>query len=188
MLFRFETEGLSERGAILATLQTAKEQRNFLESLDLRSSNMYSNVSEEEVKMVNMSAIVERVRSVFGESLRLLWRESVTGYDRQSLGIVPQDGMVDQRDDGEYPVPLTTPKDLYSPIQSVAAAMSNACSLLPKSSGRQRREFFPDSSEKPRLRPRLLFQFKVSGREQVNCLKLDGHLPYTPPSPIAMSD
>ena len=191
LLFRFESEGLTERGAILATLVTTEDKRSFLESLDLRSCNMYSNMGEGEVDFTGINETVERVRSTMGESLRLIWREAVTGYDQQSYGILTEgDVTVDhQIDDRPYHQPLKTPKNLYSPIESINAELNNTCSLMPKSSGRQRRQFFPDSSEQPRLRPRLRFEFKIGSREQANNLKLDGQSSdrgYTPPSPIAM--
>jgi hypothetical protein len=191
MLFRFETEGLTERQAILTTLVTTEDKRGFLESLDLRSANLYSNVDEGEIDVNGINEIVERVRSLFGESLRLIWRESVTGYDQQSYGISTSDNemIVDHHSDGPYRCPLKTPKNLYSPIQSVTEELSNMCSILPKSIGRHRRQFFPDTSEHPRLRPRLQFEINIAGGEPVKCLKLDGQPPelsYTPPSPIAM--
>jgi hypothetical protein len=191
LLFRFESEGLTERGAILATLVTTEDKRSFLESLDLRSCNMYSNMGEGEVDLTGINEIVERVRSTLGESLRLLWREAVTGYDQQSYGISTEgDLSVDQQiDDRPYHRPLQTPKNLYSPIESINNELNNTCSLMPKSSGRQRRQFFPDNSDQPRLRPRLIFEFKIGSRDQAHHLRLDGQSSdrgYTPPSPIAM--
>jgi len=210
LFFHFENEGLTERKAIELTLKTTEDKRGFLESLDLRSSNMYSNVNDAgEFDATGINETVERVRTTFGESLRLLWREAITGYCCDGGGdhhhqhqrhndhlLLPSsfgdEAMMDhENDDPSYRRPLKTPKNLYSPIEGITTTneQTNTCSLMPKSSGRQRRQFFPDTSEHPVLRPRLFFEFKIASGQQVDCLKLDGPSSgrgYTPPSPISI--
>lgn len=193
MIFRHEIERLCERDAINATLLTSEDKRGFLESLDLRSSNMYANVGgENELEQSAMDEIVEMTRATFGDTLKLLWRESITGYDSQSSGMLSEED-VTADDEPEHRHRLKTPKNLlHSPIRSVLSeTYVSDISIKPKSSGRQRRRFFPDISEQPRFRSRIRLDFKLShGGEQVKSLQLDGFVVpsmtgYAPPSPIA---
>lgn len=196
MFIRYEVEGLSERDAINATLSTLEDKRGFMESLDLRSANMYSNCSEHEMETSALFEIVEMIRATFGETLKLLWRESITGYDRQSSGNLVEDDMVTD-DDNDYRYPLKTPKNLHSPIRVVLSESTypreTNCTIKPKSSGRQRRRFFPDITEPPRCRSRIRLDFKLPGGEQVKSLQLDGQsmpslVGYAPPSPISTAN
>lgn len=191
MLFRYENEGMSEREAVLATLGTSEDKRGFLEALDLRSANMYSLESEEHIDLTGIEEVIERTRFHFGDTLRLLWRESVTGYDRQSSGISSEEGMAeDHDDDGDYRRRLMTPKNWHSPIQNACNEKQASISIKKTKSKRQRLRFFPDVFEQPRSRPRLFFDFKMASSKPMTCLRLDGQsseLGYTPPSPIATS-
>lgn len=199
MLFRFESEGLCERDAINFTLVTSEDKRGFLESLDLRSANMYINIDDMmlDAESSAINEIVEMTRATFGETLKLLWRESITGYDSQSSGILSEEDIADDDDNTEYRQRLKTPKNNlhHSPIRKV---LGEACSkdadnssIKPKSSGRQRRRFFPDIEPRCRSRIRLDFKLAICG-EHVNSLQLDGQampsmLGYAPPSPISMN-
>ena len=201
MMFRHEVERLSEREAINASLVTAEDKRAFLESLDLRSANLYMNFEETELENSAINEVVEMTRSMFGETLKLLWRESITGYDSQSSGILSQGGdIVDDDDNTGYRQRLKTPKNyLHSPIR--VAMADTTCgkqnnensSIKPKRSGRERRQFFPDTE--PRCRARIRLDFKLAtvlGRagEEVKTLQFDGQpvpsmIGYAPPSPIS---
>jgi hypothetical protein len=137
MLYRQEMDGLCEREAINATLVTSEDKRGFLESLDLRSSNMYANIGDDELDNSGINEILEMTRSTFGATLKLLWRESITGYDSQSSGILSEED-IDSADDNEHRHRLNTPKNLHSPIRrnvltETCRSDSNA-SLMPKSS------------------------------------------------------
>jgi hypothetical protein len=193
LLLRHDMEGMCEREAINATLVTSEDKRGFLESLDLRSSTMYANIGDDELENSGINEILEMTRSTFGATLKLLWRESITGYDSQSSGILSEEDL-DFADDNEYRHRLNTPKNLHSPIRAVLTETCRSdsnCSIQPKSSGRQRRRFFSDISEQPRSRSRIRLDFELShGGEQVKSLEFDGYsLPskigYAPPSPIA---
>lgn len=194
MIFRYENEGLSEREAINATLVTSEDKRGFLESLDMRSTNMYLSAGIEELGDSAINEIVELTRVTFGETLKLLWRESITGYDSQSSGMLFEEDTVDGASN-EYRHRLKTPKnDLHSPIRVFlgSSCMDKAAdnsAIKPKSSGRQRRRFFPDIEPRCRSRIRLDFKLAASG-EQVKSLQLDGQrmpsmIGYAPPSPIS---
>lgn len=194
MLYRYEAEGLSEREAIDATLLTLEEKRGFLESLDFRTANMYAEGDEPEMESSTIMELVEMIRTTFGETLKLVWRESITGYDGQSSRSWMEGEMVDDDDNHHYRHPLKTPKNLHSPIRRALGEASRTCEMScmtkPKSSGRQRRRFFPDIVEPPKCRSRIRLDFKLTFGEQVSSLQLDGQpLPsltgYVPPSPIS---
>lgn len=195
MLYRYEAEGLSEREVIEATLVTLEDKRGFLETLDFRTANMYAEGEEPEMESSAIMELVETVRATFGETLKLLWRESITGYDRQSSSRSWTDReMVNEDDNHHYRHPLKTPKNLHSPIRRALSEAScpcdMSCTTKPKSSGRQRRRFFPDFVEPPKCRSRIRLDFKLTIGEQVSSLQLDGQsLPpltgYVPPSPIS---
>ena len=136
------------------------------------------------------------VRATFGETLKLVWRESITGYDRQSSSRswTEREMGHDDDDNHHYRHPLKTPKNLHSPIRralsEAACPCDMNCTTKPKSSGRQRRRFFPDIVEPPKCRSRIRLDFKLTIGEQVSSLQLDGQsLPsltgYVPPSPIS---
>ncbi len=196
MLFRYEVEGLCEREAINVTLLTSEDKRGFMEALDFRSANLYNNYGEPELETSAIFEVVEMTRATFGQTLKLLWRESITGYGRESSGTVLDEEMVFESDN-DYRHPLKTPKNLHSPIRIALSETTYPRDLIyttkPKSSGRQRRRFFPDVTEPPRCRSRIRLDFKLAGGEQVKSLQLDGQsLPclagYAPPSPISTAN
>lgn len=186
MLLRYEQEGMSERDSINAILTSAEEKRAFLESLDLRYSTMYINEDENfEESLVN--DVVQRTRYIFSFHLKALWREC-------SISDCGEADMTDEEfvlgiDGHEYRQPLKTPKNLHSPIISSRSESETPC-LSSKSSGKQRRRFFPDSFEQPpSCRSRLRLDFKLAGAQQVDSLQLDPFVQppigtYAPPSPI----
>lgn len=193
MLFRYENEGLNERDTINATLVTSEDKRTFLESLDLRNATMYINNDVDDLEDSPINEIVHMTRSIFGETLKLMWRECITGYDGH--GVESDEDIVGDSHD-EYRHRLKTPKNnLHSPIGFLSAKSCSqsaySLSLQPKSSGRQRRRFFSDSEQQPRCRTRIRLDFKLSGTvEPVQSLQLDGVAAppvgaYDPPSPIS---
>lgn len=193
MIFRYEREGLCERDAINVTLVTPADKQAFLESLDLRTVATFFNDDEESMDNSLINETVRKTREIFRDTLKLLWRESITGYEGHTSsefqggeeGIVEGNGVCFSR--------LKTPRSLHSPIRSILTESSYThnqnIAIRPKSSGRQRRRFFPDSTEPPRFRSRIRLDFKLSSTAPVKSLTLDGFPSprgsYAPPSPIA---
>jgi hypothetical protein len=168
LIFNYENEGLSERDAINATIFTATEREAFLESLDLRHATIYLHQDEELAEGSPVSDLVIKVQSIFGKSLRSMWRdnmlntESINHVEDNNEGTPPS----------RYTRPLKTPKNLHSPIIT-----SSKSSNVLSDNIKKRRTFFPDACEQPRSRTRIRIDFKLSNAsnaQPVNSLQLDG--------------
>eukprot|EP00934_Nitzschia_sp_Nitz4_P005907 Nitzschia sp. Nitz4//scaffold81_size91200//21862//22695//NITZ4_004979-RA/size91200-processed-gene-0.100-mRNA-1//1//CDS//3329558689//5897//frame0 len=193
MIFYYEADGMSERSAIETALATTGDKQTFLESLELRLvSALLQSQGECEGDSV-MDEVVLKINDIFRDTLKLLWRESITGYDRQgSSECFDAEVNGTPAEEQRYYQPLKTPRSLHSPIRSELKEDSEELdvSLRPKNSGRQRRRFFPDTAENNRFRARIRLDFKLTGGEPVQNLTLDGFssntgMGYAPPSPIA---
>jgi hypothetical protein len=180
LIFKHETEGLSERDSINATIFTATEREAFLESVDLRNANMYLHQDEELKDMTPVDELVQQIRSVFGKELQSMWRESILSTEASSSAAaeIHKDNM------RNVPTPLKTPKNIQlSPVQT---SCKSANTLSMKSSGRQRRRsFFPDACDQARSKARRIridFKFKnASDAQPVKSLHLDG---FSNPEPL----
>eukprot|EP00980_Cylindrotheca_fusiformis_P014724 scaffold4009_cov124-Cylindrotheca_fusiformis.AAC.4 len=173
LIFKYETEGLSERDSINATIFTATEREAFLESLDLRNANIYLNHDEELMDMAPVDELVRKTRSIFGKELQSMWRENKLSLDASSAKQEEEPKDSSQ----SIPTPLKTPKNLrLSPVQT-SQQSSNTFST--KSSGLQRRRsFFPDACDQARCKTRIRIDFKFQGAvgnaQPVKSLQLDG--------------
>lgn len=172
LIFKHDTEGLSERDSINATIFTATEREAFLESVDLRNANMYLHQDEELKDMTPVDELVQQIRSIFGKELQSMWRESILSTEASSSAAAD----IHWDDMRNVPTPLKTPKNLQlSPVQT-SCKSSNTLSM--KSSGRQRRRsFFPDACDQARCKARIRIDFKfknASNAQPVKSLHLDG--------------
>ena len=171
-----ETKTMSERDAIDAVLVTIGDKRSFLESMDSRclKAEMKSMQSDrEELSMTNMAVLA---RQSFGDTVRLLWRESFTGYKYSS----PQASSI--RTTPCYRLSISTKqKRLHSPMRSASRGARSfklrEASIFPKSSGRQRQRFFPEASNQSPLRSRIRLSFRCDELKAKDSLVLRRRFP-----------
>ena len=183
LLCRHETEKLSPKDAINATLTTSKEKKDFLEALDTRhttniqSQGLAGNSNSHSSTSTIDHQIVLKTRAIFVGDLKELWRQSIL-----STGFRPSNGQS-----------KTPTKHIHSPIKS----SHKIAAERPRSNKHrvQQRFFFSDFDQQFRRGSssssvQLDFTLSACGAKPVQSLQLDG-IPqtatfdaYAPPSPI----
>lgn len=134
MMKRYESENMSEREAIHATLGKSEDKRAFIEALDLRYATLLNASSDyADFNHTTDDAILEAVhqtRSIFDVTLKSMWREesvassSPQGMTEQESTFIDVDAMIEQQrrdDDDEHrrQHQPKAPKNLrMSPMQS----------------------------------------------------------------------
>ena len=192
MLYRYENEGQSERDAVHATLITAAEKRAFLEALDLRNVEIYATEHQSELEENAFHRLVQRVTTIFGDTMREMWRESQCRDVNNESSACGRTAATLASSSNRYRKAPPSPKNALQHKSSTVSAQSNDSEN--SAGSRNRRRFFPDSDSSRRCRTRIRFDWKLTTPEPVQSLQLDGSLEdpptpqrkslYEPPSPV----